>query len=83
MRNRSTTFGVSLFLSILCLFNVYSPVQAAEVQFYGKDGRKGCRFTLEIAKTPGEQARGLMFRDFLAPDRGMLFIFDGDEKRNF
>ena len=32
-------------------------------------------FTVEIAATPAEQERGLMFRKSLAPDRGMLFIY--------
>ena len=30
-------------------------------------------FTIEIARTPGEQVRGLMLRDQLGPDEGMLF----------
>lgn len=33
-------------------------------------------FTVELAVTPAEQAQGLMFRPSLAPDRGMLFVFD-------
>lgn len=33
------------------------------------------RFTVELAKTPAEQARGLMFRTELAPNRGMIFPF--------
>lgn len=31
---------------------------------------------LEVAKTPAQQAMGLMFRTELAPDRGMLFPFN-------
>jgi uncharacterized membrane protein (UPF0127 family) len=31
---------------------------------------------LEVAKTPEEQAQGLMFRTELAGDRGMLFEFE-------
>lgn len=31
---------------------------------------------LEVAKTPDQQAMGLMFRTELAPDRGMLFPFN-------
>ena len=30
-------------------------------------------FMVEVARTPEEQARGLMFRQSLAPDRGMVF----------
>jgi uncharacterized membrane protein (UPF0127 family) len=32
-------------------------------------------FTVEIAATPEEQERGLMFRRSLAPDRGMIFPY--------
>ncbi len=33
-------------------------------------------FEVELALTPEQQARGLMFRDSLAPDAGMLFVFE-------
>lgn len=33
------------------------------------------RFTVEVATTPVEQERGLMFRRSLAPDRGMVFPY--------
>ena len=33
------------------------------------------RFVVEVARTPEEQARGLMERQSLAPDRGMLFPY--------
>lgn len=37
--------------------------------------RGRARFQVEIAATQAEQARGLMFRKALAPDRGMLFTY--------
>lgn len=37
--------------------------------------RGRARFQVEIAATQAEQARGLMFRKSLAPDRGMLFTY--------
>jgi uncharacterized protein len=37
-------------------------------------------FQVEIAGTPEERARGLMFRTELAEDRGMLFIFPRRER---
>lgn len=40
-------------------------------------------FTVEIARTPTEQQRGLMFRQSLAPDRGMLFPFAEREQASF
>ncbi|MCG6962855.1 MAG: DUF192 domain-containing protein [Acidobacteria bacterium] len=36
----------------------------------------GTRIDLELAITPEEHERGLMYRPHLAPDRGMLFLFD-------
>ena len=33
------------------------------------------RFEVEVARTPEEHERGLMFRDAMAPDHGMLFDF--------
>jgi uncharacterized membrane protein (UPF0127 family) len=38
-------------------------------------GKGRARFQVEIAATPAEQKRGLMFRKALAPDRGMLFTY--------
>jgi uncharacterized membrane protein (UPF0127 family) len=34
------------------------------------------RFTVEVAATAEQQERGLMFRNSLAPDRGMIFPYD-------
>jgi uncharacterized membrane protein (UPF0127 family) len=34
------------------------------------------RFTVEVAATPEQQERGLMFRRELAGDRGMIFPYD-------
>lgn len=43
----------------------------------------GERFQVEIAATPEEQARGLMFRDELPADHGMLFVYDREGPRSF
>jgi uncharacterized membrane protein (UPF0127 family) len=40
-------------------------------------------FAIEIADTPEERQLGLMFRQSLARDAGMLFIFDRAEPRSF
>lgn len=36
---------------------------------------KGKRVTVEVAETPEQKAKGLMFRDSLPEDHGMLFIY--------
>lgn len=38
-------------------------------------------FDVEIAETPDQRAQGLMFRQELAADAGMLFLFGGSEVR--
>ncbi|MCW8924888.1 MAG: DUF192 domain-containing protein [Xanthomonadales bacterium] len=44
---------------------------------------RGKRFSVEIADTREKQALGLMFRDSLAEDAGMLFIFPRAAPRSF
>ena len=38
---------------------------------------------VEIADNASEHARGLMYRTTLAENRGMLFIFEGEQKLSF
>lgn len=40
-------------------------------------------FDIEIAATAEEIRKGLMGRDYLAPDKGMLFVFGLEEPRSF
>ena len=41
------------------------------------------RFTVEVARTPAEQQTGLMNRQSLAPDRGMIFPYDTPQQAAF
>jgi uncharacterized membrane protein (UPF0127 family) len=41
------------------------------------------RVRVEIADDVSEQARGLMYRTSLAENRGMLFVYRGEEQRSF
>jgi uncharacterized protein len=43
----------------------------------------GHRITVEPARRPDERSRGLMFRESLPPDHGMLFLFSVDEVQTF
>jgi uncharacterized protein len=45
----------------------------ARLTIISADGRHD--FTVELAETPAQQEQGLMFRQSLAPDAGMLFDF--------
>jgi uncharacterized membrane protein (UPF0127 family) len=39
----------------------------------------GAKVTLEVVEDPDTRAQGLMFRDSLAPNSGMLFVFPHDD----
>jgi len=39
--------------------------------------------SLEVAATPAERERGLMYRTSLTEGRGMLFVFDEDRNHSF
>lgn len=41
-----------------------------------QSGQRRHKFIVEVAQTPEQQAQGLMFRQSLGPDRGMIFPFD-------
>ena len=43
----------------------------------------GTRFKVEIADSAAERADGLMFREELCSDCGMLFVFEGDGVKGF
>ena len=40
-------------------------------------------FTVEVAATPDQQERGLMFRESVAPDRGMIFPYQPPQEVAF
>jgi uncharacterized membrane protein (UPF0127 family) len=44
---------------------------------------RGVCFDAEIAVTAAERSRGLMYRDALARDRGMLFVFPEERRHQF
>ncbi len=44
---------------------------------------KGETFTVDLALTREDQARGLMFVDAMPADHGMLFIFPNEGRRSF
>jgi len=40
-------------------------------------------FVVELANTPAERQKGLMFRESMADNHGMLFVFDDVSPRSF
>ncbi|MBP7125318.1 DUF192 domain-containing protein [Myxococcota bacterium] len=50
--------------------------------FENPDGKR-TSFRVEIASTPDQRERGLMFRRDLPADRGMVFVFPREEHQTF
>jgi uncharacterized membrane protein (UPF0127 family) len=46
-------------------------------------GGSAYKFEVEIVTTPETRAHGLMFREKLAPNAGMLFIYPGEQPVSF
>ena len=60
-------------LSLLLVLSACASARAPWVELGGE------RYTVEIADDDAERARGMMFRDELAPGHGMLFIHERQE----
>jgi len=82
------------WLLLLCSFLVFAAGQVAcQDRTQGANNAFGLRtidlrlqrahLIAEVADTPQSRETGLMFRDSLAPDRGMLFVFDAPQRANF
>ncbi|TVV73717.1 DUF192 domain-containing protein [Sphingomonas solaris] len=56
---------------------------AARVPLFIRTAKGERRFTIEVARTPGEQEHGLMFRERLDPDGGMIFPFSPPRPASF
>ena len=67
-------------LSLLPLLLALSACASARTPWVEVGGE---RFQVEVADDDAERARGLMFRDALPEDRGMLFIHDAEEPQAY
>ncbi|MCS7296205.1 MAG: DUF192 domain-containing protein [Chloroflexota bacterium] len=54
----------------------------AQIAVVAPDGR-AFPLTVEVAATPADRERGLMFRQQLAEDAGMLFVFPEETRTSF
>jgi hypothetical protein len=79
----------NVFLSfILALLLFLSLVEERAFADEGKKSSsqltiKGRKIRVEVARTEDEKARGLMFRESLGKDDGMLFVYDREEFLTF
>ncbi|MDD8020354.1 MAG: DUF192 domain-containing protein [Acidobacteriota bacterium] len=82
-RQQFKTWLSGIFL--LCLFLgpelfCQSSHQVRYVKVFFPDGES---VTAELAVSPAEREKGLMFRKDLSPDQGMLFVFEEEGEYSF
>ncbi len=72
-------------LLLSSVFTLSLPAHAADLpdKITIKTEKKSQVFRIEVMKSVEERAKGMMFREELAPDRGMLFVFNVVAKQNF
>ena len=77
MRPRLVSSLLVLLCAVLALARPAGAGAPEELVIETANGPR--QFAVEIATTPAERARGLMFRERLAPDAGMLFLYAVDQ----
>ncbi|HET8936434.1 MAG TPA: DUF192 domain-containing protein [Polyangiales bacterium] len=60
-----------------------APAPALPRVVISSPGQDPVSVTVEVVETDTARQRGLMYRKHLAPDAGMLFIFEREEPHNF
>ena len=74
---RAAIFTLILLIALITLFVIFGKEPNPKVC-----SSKAC-FSVEIVKTEQERAQGLMNREFLEENSGMLFIFEQEAKHTF
>ena len=70
----------ALCIVLLGIVSAVSPAGAVELEKLEILTAAGPQtFAVEVMRSDAERAKGLMFRRFLPPDRGMLFDFQADQ----
>ncbi|MCD6442168.1 DUF192 domain-containing protein, partial [bacterium] len=68
---------LSLILLLVLFFGIFQKKKQGQVCF------KDYCFEVDIAQSFAQRAKGLMFREKLEKNQGMLFIFKDEKKHNF
>jgi len=72
----TASWAVLSMSHLACTFALYETKPSAAAAELVIDSPLAARFVVEIADTQHKRTQGLMERVSLAPDHGMLFIFD-------
>ncbi len=76
-------FVLVFFISVIPFLCEAEIGKEVTTLFMDGTGKELCRFKTEVAVTPEEQSRGLMFRKKLGFNSAMLFVNNSDEMRFF
>lgn len=83
MTHRIVAFPVTILgLMLLSAVNAWAQDYPTSLSIKNAAGQTH-DFKIELALTPEEQAKGLMFRTELADDAGMLFVFPQPRRASF
>ena len=82
---RRRRYGFGMLAALAALLAALPAGRAGDIAFGRGEARietaAGARvFRVELAETPAQRSRGLMFRRSLAPGAGMLFLFPERER---
>jgi uncharacterized membrane protein (UPF0127 family) len=81
--HRSTLHRLSGIIAVLFAVVAVTATAAETVPVVVATGEGEHLFRAEVADTTAERSRGLMFREELAPDAGMLFLFEPPRRVSF
>lgn len=76
----SRLLACQLGLALLLCLGLAPAAIAVEVGHPDALFIRGFRIEVEVAADPGQRARGLMYRESLPADTGMVFVFDQPER---
>lgn len=82
---KPTAFSINFAKRILLIFAVFLLLSgcSANRQVIFHVQNSDYKISVEVADSPDEIAAGLMFREKLKPDKGMLFVFNDSAARSF
>ncbi len=79
-KNRVILLGAVLILAAVALM---STLQTEAKATFVSDGEELATVTLEVADTGEERQQGLMHRQSLAENHGMIFVYSDEDTRTF
>ncbi len=81
---REPTRRWSLFFAIaLAILLSAACTPAPRIEIVAPDGHRRAAVKVEIADTPSARETGLMYRDRLSSDAGMIFVFKAPDQLSF